>query len=145
MADIIVGTVPNLAGDYEVILRPVGNYSTTSATTSTTTGTGNKLKAKKVVQRKFKSGIPGLPDGEILVANLTDNNNNETGSFQGGKRKGTRKAKGTRKVSGYMKYAASRRANIIKEDPSLRSNVVAVAKKIGAEWRAMSEADKAKY
>jgi hypothetical protein len=65
--------------------------------------------------------------------------------LKGGKRKRTRKAKGTRKVSGYMKYAASRRANIIKEDPSLRSNVVAVAKEIGAEWRAMSETDKAKY
>jgi hypothetical protein len=126
MADITVGTVNNLAGDYEVILRPVGNYSTTSRHYKYKLLEQEKnLKLKKEVHKIFKTKSER---GDVLVANFTDNNN-ETGSLKGGKRKRTRKAKGTRKVSGYMKYAASRRANIIKEDPSLRSNVVAVAKK----------------
>jgi hypothetical protein len=56
MADITVGTVNNLAGDYEVILRPVGNYSTTSATDKYILLEQEKnLKLKKQVHKIFKT------------------------------------------------------------------------------------------
>jgi len=57
----------------------------------------------------------------------------------------TRKQRGGRKLNGYMKFAASQRKAIIAANPSLRSDVVAVARKLGEKWRAMSPAEKARY
>jgi HMG (high mobility group) box len=58
-------------------------------------------------------------------------------------RKGPRK--GTRKMNPYMKFAKKVRPEILRQNPALRSDVVAVARKIGAKWRAMSAAEKARY
>lgn len=139
-----VGTIDLESGTYEVILRKVGaNNSNTIDIKPNNKGTPDYN------NKKPNNKAPPAP-------NIKPNNNAPPAPevsgpepMEGGKRKGTRKGKASRKgkrgMSGYMKYAATRRANIIKEDPSLRSNVVAVAKKIGAEWRAMSDADKKKY
>jgi hypothetical protein len=65
----------------------------------------------------------------------------------GGKRNKTRKAQagGKRGPNGYMKFAKEMRPKILKENPSMRSNVVAVAKKIGEAWRALPESERKKY
>ena len=53
--------------------------------------------------------------------------------------------KGTRKMNPYMKFAQQERPKILRENPSLRSNVVAVARKIGEKWRSLSAAEKARF
>lgn len=65
----------------------------------------------------------------------------------GGKRNKTRKnqAGGKRGPNGYMKFMKEMRPKILKENPSMRSNVVAVAKKIGEAWRALPESERKKY
>lgn len=116
MAEINAGEVTVGAGTYEVILRRVGGSN------SNTGGTGASA-------------------GE------------EQSFTVGGKRKGSRKTRkagktmegGKRKKSSYFKFVNARRPQIIKENPALKSDVVAVAKKLGAEWRSMSDAEKAKY
>lgn len=55
------------------------------------------------------------------------------------------KAKGTRKLSPYMKFAQQARKEILQENPGLKSDIIAVGKKIGEKWRALSDAEKAKY
>ena len=80
-------------------------------------------------------------------------NNSEGGitgflkGITGGKRNKTRKnqAGGKRGPNGYMKFAKEMRPKILKENPSMRSNVVAVAKKIGEAWRALPESERKKY
>lgn len=60
----------------------------------------------------------------------------------------TRKAQAggkKRGPNGYMKFANKIRPQILKEHPELKSDVVGVARKIGAKWRSMSDAEKAKY
>lgn len=54
-------------------------------------------------------------------------------------------AGGKRGPNGYMKFANKIRPQILKEHPELKSDVVGVARKIGEKWRAMSDAEKAKY
>jgi len=61
------------------------------------------------------------------------------------KNKKTRKQSGGRKLNGYMKFAQKTRPEILRANPSLRSNVVAVARKLGERWRSMSPAEKARY
>ena len=60
-------------------------------------------------------------------------------------RKNTRKQRGGRKLNGYMKFAQKTRPEILSANPSLRSDVVAVARKIGEKWRALSATEKARY
>jgi hypothetical protein len=61
-------------------------------------------------------------------------------------RKNQRKArKQTRKLNPYMKFAKKMRPEILRQNPALRSDVVAVARKIGAKWRSMSDSEKARY
>jgi hypothetical protein len=61
-------------------------------------------------------------------------------------RKNQRKArKQTRKLNPYMKFAKKIRPEILRQNPALRSDVVAVARKIGAKWRSMSDSEKARY
>lgn len=65
---------------------------------------------------------------------------------EGGKSKKSKKAsKGTRKLSPYMKFAQEARKNIIAQNPELKSDIIAVGKKIGEQWRALSAEEKAKY
>jgi len=59
--------------------------------------------------------------------------------------KKTRKQRGGRKLNGYMKFAQKTRPEILRANPSLRSDVVAVARKIGEKWRALSATEKARY
>jgi hypothetical protein len=61
------------------------------------------------------------------------------------KSKKEKKAKGTRKLSGYMKFAQEARPKILAENPSLKSDIIAVGKKIGAMWRELSDGEKKKY
>lgn len=56
----------------------------------------------------------------------------------GGKKK-------TRKLSPYMKFAQKARQEILKENPSLKSDIPGMGRAIGAKWRALSDAEKAKY
>ena len=61
-------------------------------------------------------------------------------------RKNTRKQNGgKRPLNGYMKFAQKTRPEILRTNPSLRSDVVAVARKIGEKWRALSPTEKARY
>ena len=56
----------------------------------------------------------------------------------GGKKK-------TRKLSPYMKFAQKARQEILKENPSMKSDIPGMGRAIGAKWRALSDAEKAKY
>jgi hypothetical protein len=61
----------------------------------------------------------------------------------GGKK--AKKSKGTRKMNPYMNFAKKARQEVLAEYPELKSDVVAVGRKIGEKWRALSDAEKAKY
>jgi hypothetical protein len=70
-------------------------------------------------------------------------------------RKGTRKnrkqngaTRKNRKQSGgnsYMNFAKVERKKVLNDHPELKSNVVAVARKIGEAWRKLSESERKKY
>ena len=75
------------------------------------------------------------------MARRTRKNN----SRKNNNRKNTRKQKGGRKLNGYMKFAKKVRPEILRANPSLRSDVVSVARKIGEKWRALSDKEKARY
>lgn len=67
---------------------------------------------------------------------------------EGGAKKGKKKekkAKGTRKLSPYMRFAQEARKKVLAQHPEWKSDIVKVGKEIGAMWRSMSEAEKAKY
>lgn len=107
-----------------------------------------------------------MVEEEVVMTNNTRKNNGGNKSFlnslketvgltSGGKRKGTRKGKGRkgtrkgtrkgqaggkRKMNPYMRFAAEQRKKMAKT-----SNVVSQAREIGKRWRALSEAEKAKY
>ena len=61
------------------------------------------------------------------------------------KGKKAKKAKGTRKLSPYMKFAQEARPKILKENPEMKSDIIGVGRKIGEMWRALSDAEKARY
>mmetsp|Transcript_3374 Transcript_3374/g.3715 ORF Transcript_3374/g.3715 Transcript_3374/m.3715 type:complete len:164 (-) Transcript_3374:213-704(-) len=48
-------------------------------------------------------------------------------------------------ISAYFWFLKDKRADIIAENPELKSNAPAVAKKAGSIWRSMDEADKKQY
>lgn len=73
------------------------------------------------------------------------NRSRRTRKNNANKNKKTRKQRGGRKLNGYMKFAQKTRPEILRTNPSLRSDVVAVARKIGEKWRALSPAEKARY
>jgi hypothetical protein len=60
-------------------------------------------------------------------------------------RKEKKTRKGTRKLSGYMKFVKAERSRVISENPKMKSDIMAVGKEMGKRWRAMSDAEKAKY
>ena len=96
---------------------------------------------------------------EVIVKNdknhkssLEARNNYSDPETAGGAKKSkknrTRKnnqAGGKKGPNGYMKFAAEVRPQILKEHPELKSDVTKVAKKIGEKWRALTDAEKAKY
>jgi len=73
------------------------------------------------------------------------NRSRRTRKNNGNNNKKTRKQRGGRKLNGYMKFAQKTRPEILRANPSLRSDVVAVARKIGEKWRALSATEKARY
>ena len=86
------------------------------------------------------------------MGNNLENETNEDNGFSSGRHfpssggaKKSKKAKGTRKLSGYMKFAQEARPKILAENPSLKSDIIAVGKKIGAMWRELSDGEKKKY
>ena len=86
----------------------------------------------------FKSGLEATnySDPETAGGGKKNKKNRTRKNNQAGGKKGP---------NGYMKFASKVRPQILKEHPELKSDVVAVARKIGAKWRAMSDAEKAKY
>jgi hypothetical protein len=70
-------------------------------------------------------------------------NNNLGGGGKKGKK--AKKAKGTRKLSPYMKFAQEARPKILKDHPEMKSDIIGVGRKIGEMWRALSDAEKARY
>ena len=134
MANIIAGTVNLAAGSYEVILRPVANHGAQGAV-------GNNATDHEDVDNGAANGQGG--------GKRKRNTRKENNTMGGGKRN-TRKANNTmeggkRKLSGYMKFGKARRPEIISAHPEWKGDVVAVAKEIGKQWRALSDAERAKY
>lgn len=66
-------------------------------------------------------------------------------SQEGGKKAKKEKKKGTRKLNPYMAFAKKARQEVLAEYPELKPDVVGVGRKIGEKWRALSDAEKAKY
>ena len=54
-----------------------------------------------------------------------------------------KKSGGKKKLTGYMAFAAKRRAALKEEQPDLTFG--GLGKAMGAEWRAMSDAEKNKF
>lgn len=78
------------------------------------------------------------------VNNYNNNNNNSPriNLSKGGKK--TRKASGgKRELSGYMKFSRKMRPEILRANPGME--FAAVGKRLGEEWRKLSDADKKKY
>ena len=63
----------------------------------------------------------------------------------GGKRAKKQKGGKTRKLSPYMKFAQEARPKLLKENPELKSDIPGMGRKIGEMWRALSDAEKARY
>ena len=81
--------------------------------------------------------------GSITKAiGLSGGKRNTRKGRKGSCRKNTRKtqAGGKRKMNGYMLFAQEQRKKMAKT-----SNVVSQAKEIGKRWRALSDAEKARY
>ena len=74
--------------------------------------------------------------------NDNDNNVPRINLSKGGKK--TRKASGgKRELSGYMKFSRKMRPEILRANPGME--FAAVGKRLGEEWRKLSDADKKKY
>jgi len=90
------------------------------------------------------AALPNMNPGAAAPAPY----NNPDNLYIGGKmKKGkkAKKAKGTRKLSPYMKFAQEARPKILKENPEMKSDIIGVGRKIGEMWRALSDAEKARY
>ncbi len=121
---------------------------------------GNNSATKKNNNSKNENKPEPAPEetsAEEGSAAAEENSNDNSENMAGGKRSrrnNARKANATRRKgqaggkrgpNGYMKFASKMRPQIIKEHPELKSDVVAVARKIGEKWRSLSAAEKAKY
>jgi hypothetical protein len=115
MAEISAGIVNVDGGRYEVILRRVG---------------GNN--ANRAVN-------------PVANAEGAQNMNINVEGMMGGKKKQKQNGGKSRKLSPYMKFAQKVRPEIIKNDPSLKSDIPGIGRKIGEMWRALSAEEKAKY
>lgn len=95
---------------------------------------GNNLQElpQELPEREQMGGKKGRKGGKTRKNRKGDGNAQEGG----GKK---------RKASGFMRYSAEMRKTIGAEDPKMRSDVVAMAREIGKRWRALSDAEKAKY
>lgn len=107
-----------------------GEEKEESSKTNTATSEDDENNSEEPVENNMAGGKKSRRNGAARKNNAT-----------------RRKAQtgGKRGPNGYMKFANKIRPQIIKEHPELKSDVVGVARKIGAKWRAMSDAEKAKY
>jgi chromatin remodeling complex protein RSC6 len=85
-------------------------------------------------EEEQRGGKKGRKANKTRKNRKADGNGN---SQEGGAKK--------RKQSGFMRYSAEMRKTIGGEDPKMRSDVVAMAREIGKRWRALTDAEKAKY
>lgn len=94
------------------------------------------------------------PGEEILIVGEAKSSGNgaaapsvsgENSMVGGKKRRGTRKAQkgGKRGPNPFMKFAAKERKNIMSSNPGMP--VTEVGKELGKRWRALSDAEKAKF
>jgi len=102
----------------------------------------------EIVVKDTRYGVYLKDMGKIEAGNVTPENtgankmNAETDLPQ---QTGGKKKKGTRKLSGYMKFAQEVRPRVLKEDPSMKSDITKVGRKIGEMWRSLSTEEKARY
>lgn len=97
----------------------------------------------EIVVKDTRYGVYLKEMGKITPENIPAmkmNAEEELPAQTGGKKK-----KGTRKLSGYMKFAQEVRPRILKEDPSMKSDITKVGRKIGEMWRSLSTEEKARY
>jgi hypothetical protein len=117
---------------------------------------GNKNNSNKANKSEPASEETSTEEETSGNSDTEENSNDTSENMAGGKR--SRRAKGRKanvtrkKQSGgkrgpnaYMKFASKMRPQILKEHPEMKSDVVAVARKIGEKWRALSASEKAKY
>jgi len=71
------------------------------------------------------------------------NSKNEKPAKKAKKEKKEKKEKKPRKLNAYMVFAMEVRESVKKNHPT--ASITEIAKKIGEKWRAMSDAEKAKY
>ncbi|NBO61644.1 MAG: hypothetical protein EBU82_11870 [Flavobacteriia bacterium] len=153
------------AGRYIVILRPVSDVSGAEmppqnlASGEVDEGLAPVAPAASQImpppQNMANENGNGNVNGSMNESSSGQKNNNNTeyNMGVGGKRgkkqmkmtKKAKKAKGTRKLSPYMKFAQEARPKILKENPEMKSDIIGVGRRIGEMWRALSEAEKARY
>ena len=102
----------------------------------------NNAVVAEVDETVVSTGNGGVLNKIKSAVGLSGGKRNGTRKGRKGSRKGTRKAQagGKGKLNPYMHFAAEQRKKMGKT-----SNVVSQAREIGKRWRALSEAEKAKY
>jgi hypothetical protein len=149
-------------GRYIVILRPVADVSGVMPPPNENNGEGalgvgaNPALAPLAAeasqegvgavgtQETFETANPGT--GNNTTSRTMPPRNNSVGGKRSKKMtKKAKKSKGTRKLSPYMKFAQEARPKILKENPNMKSDIIGVGRKIGEMWRALSDAEKARY
>ena len=134
------GTIEINGQAYKVTLTPV--------TPAEIKKVNEKLEQK--VEENVEMNMGNKKNNNNINMNMGNKKNNNIDmnlnyNIGGGKKKGKKASKGTRKLSPYMKFAQEARKNIIAQNPELKSDIIAVGKKIGEQWRALSAEEKAKY
>jgi hypothetical protein len=84
--------------------------------------------------------VEGASDSEMPSSRKTRKNRKNEGVTRK-----NRKQSGGKGPNGYMKFAKEYRPKVLEESPELKSDVVAVARKIGKAWRELSEEERKKY
>lgn len=97
-----------------------------------------EVKSEKIAEKKLESYRfnPMAVSEETIATGEV----NQTGGKKAKKVKG-----GTRKSNPYMNFAKKARQELLVTNPELKSDIPGMGKAIGAKWRALSEAEKAKY
>ncbi len=149
VVDTPVVPVPGEVNEGPSTVGPVPGEIMSPQTTANESGNGNGNGSMSGTSSGVTM-IPGQTEGTIPEEEMENRNNN----YMGGKRskkqmkmtKKTKKGKkGTRKLSPYMKFAQEARPKILKENPNLKSDIIGVGRRIGEMWRALSDAEKARY
>lgn len=105
-------------------------------------------KARRPFWKKFFGGSDEQKDHEQDddMMGGGDEQHEDTQEFKqdGGRRKKSgSKSRKTRKLSGYMKFVKAMRPKVVSENPNMK--FASIGRELGARWRKMSTAEKAKY